>query len=159
LLKKGGKRDKMISKTDQLILTELRKNARTPLAEISRNTNIPVSTIFDRLKKLEKKIIHKHTSLIDYSKINHNMVVNFIIKIDEPERKKLKDFLDKHRNVNSIYKITTGYDFMVECVFKDMKQIAEFNEDLLNFKIKNKEQFHVIEELKKEQFLTKKEHF
>ena len=148
----------MISKTDQLILTELRKNARAPLAEISRNTNIPVSTIFDRLKKLEKQIIHKHTALIDYSKINHNMVVNFIIKIDESERKKLVNFLEKHHNVNSIYRIS-GYDFMVECVFKDMKQIAEFNEDLLNFKIKNQDQFHVIEQLKKEQFLTKKEHF
>jgi Lrp/AsnC family transcriptional regulator for asnA, asnC and gidA len=149
----------MISKTDKLILIELRKNARKPLAEISRNTGIPVSTIFDRLKKLEKNVVHKHTALIDYSKVNHNMIVNFIIKTDETEREKLKDFLESHKNVNSIYRITSGYDFMVECIFKDMKQIEDFNEELYNFKIKNKSQFHVIEELKKEEFLTKKEHF
>ena len=148
----------MISNTDKLILSELRNNSRKPLSEISRKTGIPVSTIFDRIKKLDN-VVYKHTSLIDYSRINHNIVVHFIIKTAEAERNKVKDFFNSHTNVNNLYKITNGFDFMVECIFKDMKQLEDFNEELRKFDIKNKNQFHVIEELKKEEFLTKKQDF
>ena len=149
----------MISKTDKLIITELRNNARMALADISRNTGIPVSTIFDKLKKLEERCVHKHTSLIDFSKVNYNMIVNFVLRVEEKEREKVRSFLLKHNNINNVFRLNSGYDFLVEGVFRDMKQIEDFNEEIMKFKIVSKKDFHVIEELKKEEFLSEKEHF
>lgn len=50
----------MIKEKDRTILNLLRKNSRIQLTEIQKETSISVSTIFDRIKKLEQKKIIKN---------------------------------------------------------------------------------------------------
>ncbi|MBU4209210.1 MAG: winged helix-turn-helix transcriptional regulator [Proteobacteria bacterium] len=47
----------MIKKTDLIIISSLRQNAREKLTEMSRKTRIPVSTIFDRIAELASQQI------------------------------------------------------------------------------------------------------
>ena len=49
-----------MKKKDQILLSYLRKDARMPLTKMSKKTNIPVSTLFDRLKVNEGQ---KHNSV------------------------------------------------------------------------------------------------
>jgi len=125
---------------------------------ISRETGIPISTIFDKVNKLGKSTISKYSPLLDFQKLGFGLRVNLILKANDKRKQDLKDFLLKNQNVNSLLRLNNNFDFFIETVFRDMKGLEEFYENLKKFKIKKKKEFFVIEDLKKEEFLTKPEH-
>jgi len=138
-----------LNEKEILILSELRRNSRQSLAEISRKINIPLSTIFDNLRRLEEKLITKHTSLIDFPKLGFNIKVVLLLKTSKKDE--LKKFLVNHKSTNMIHK-TNNYDYFVEAIFKDMGEFHSFLEDLENFNIEKKEHYYVEEEVKREEF-------
>jgi DNA-binding Lrp family transcriptional regulator len=143
---------------DALFLTHLRKNARETLTIISKRTNIPISTLYDRLKAHEKTIITKHTTLINFTKIGYLCKANIAIKTDIKDRDTIKDFLMTQNAVNSLYKINNGYDFLIEGIFKHIKEMEDFVENIeRKFNIKEKNVHYIIEDLKREGFLSEPE--
>jgi DNA-binding Lrp family transcriptional regulator len=144
-----------MKKTDLLIISSLRQNAREKLTEMSKKTRIPVSTIFDRIKMHEGNVIKKHTALVDFGKLGYNTRVNIILKVNKNDREAMKEFLMKHNSINSAFKINNGYDFLIEAIFSNIKEVEDFT-DLLEekFSIKAKQVFYVIDDLKKEEFLS-----
>jgi DNA-binding Lrp family transcriptional regulator len=143
----------MTNKKDLLIIANLRNNARMPLTKLSKNTHIPVSTIFDRLKIND--IIVKHTSLIDFAKLGYKVRAQIAFKVDIEDKETLKEHLMKHGSCNSVLKINNGYDFMIEGVFREIKEMEDFLEELeQKFKILEKTTFYIIEDLKKEAFMS-----
>lgn len=132
----------------QQIIKQLRNDARKSIAAISRETNTPVSTVYDRIKKLEKCII-KHTSLIDFSKLNHHVHIHLYLKGKEPG--KLFEFLNSSKCLNNLRRVE-GYDFLAECIFPDMRGMHDFYEELDGY-IESKKEIHIIEPLKQEAFL------
>jgi len=145
----------MIKKRDLKILTHLRVNARQKLTDISKNTGIPVSTIFDRIRHNENSVIKKHTSLLDFSKLGYQTRVNILLKTKKEQREKLNGFLSNHSSINSAFKINQDFDFLIDCVFSNMKELEYFLEDLEEkFNIEKKQVHHVIEDIKLESFLS-----
>lgn len=145
-------------KKDILLMTFLRNNARENLTRISRLTSIPVSTIFDRLKEFEKEIIKKHTTLIDFKKIGFDIKIDMLIKVLKEQKDELKEFLIKNENINSVFKVNNGFDFLIEAIFKDMNDLQRFIELLERFNIENKQEIFILEDLKREGFLADKNH-
>ena len=144
-----------MNQKDLIILRLLRTNARMSLTKISRRTNIPVSTIFDRLKFHERNLIKKHTCLLDFAKLGYNTTAKIVLRVEREDRQPLKEFLMKHTSVNSVYKITNGFDFMVEGIFRQVSDLEEFVEQLeTKFKIQDKKYFFILEEIKREAFLS-----
>lgn len=145
----------MISKKDLLILTELRKNARETLTRISRKTSIPVSTIFDKIRCYQGDLITKHTALIDFSKLGYNARANIMIKVDRNAREEARQFLFNHHNVNSVYKISNGFDFLIEGIFKNVKDVEDFIDVLGGkFKLEQTQVHYIVEDIKKEAFMN-----
>lgn len=140
----------MLKDIDLEILNHLRKNARKSLADISRETGTPISTVFDKLNRFENTLINKHTSLLNFPALGYSLKVNYLIKCKD--RDKVKEFLFNHKNVNTLYRINNGSDFLVEAIFKDMNEMEEFSEALEELSIYKVERYHVIEELRKEDF-------
>jgi len=144
----------MLAEDELLILSLLRNNSRMSLAEISRATNIPTTTVFAKIKKLEEKVIKRHVSLVDFHKINYGIKVNFVLKMQNKNDDKFLDFIHNNKNVNSFFKINNGYDYMVEAIFGNMAEMAEFSEAIDNHGMIEKNMYHVIEEVKKEGFMS-----
>ncbi len=142
-----------------LLLSIFRKSARKNLTKISRATGIPVSTIHEKLKRYEQDIIKKHTALIDFSKLGFDLRVNLILKVAIQNRGRLKEFLEKNQHVNSLYRLGNGFDFLAECVFRHMRGLNDFLEDLEEFKVKQMKEFYILDEIKKEDFMTDPELF
>ena len=69
----------LISKKELKIISEFRKNARENLTCASRKLGIPVSTIYDRLKKYSGNLITRHTAILDFKKLG------FGIKVTGPD--------------------------------------------------------------------------
>jgi DNA-binding Lrp family transcriptional regulator len=144
-----------MNQKDLKIISHLRKDARMPLTKMSRKIQMPVSTIFDRLKQQEQELILKHTCLLNFNKMGYTTRANILLKIDVENKDQLKDYLVKHELINSVYRINNGYDYMVEGIFKQIKDMEDFIENLKQkFKIKDLKQFYIIDDLKREEFMA-----
>ena len=129
---------------DLKIISYLRQDARMSLTKMSKQTQIPVSTLFDRLRANEEDLIIKHTSLLDFSKLGFNTRANITFKVDRDHKESLKEFLAKHQSINSVYRINNGFDFMVEGIFKDLRELEGFIDDTEHkFKILDKKSFFI----------------
>lgn len=147
-----------MDKKDLSIISHLRQDARMKLAKMSKLTGIPISTIFDRIKANEGKTIEKCTVVLDYNLLGYSARINVILKLGKNDKEKITEFLERHPNVNNLYKINNGYDLMIDGIFKHVKDAEEFIENLEeNFVIKSKEIFYIIDSLKKEGFLNSQE--
>tara|TARA_Y100000310_G_C20378373_1_gene666867 strand:- start:191 stop:661 length:471 start_codon:yes stop_codon:yes gene_type:complete len=145
-----------ITKKDIEIISHLRRNSREMLTKLSRKTGIPVSTIFDRLKLHNGKFIKKNTTLVDFQLLGFNSRAKIILKVDKLDRNELKNYLKGHININSLYRINNGYDFMFEAIFKNMKDLEDFISFLEEqYKIINKHIYYVIDNIKQEDFLSR----
>ena len=142
-----------LSEKELKLLTHLRTNCRQSLASIGRKINMPVSTVFDKLNKLEQSVISKHATIIDFPKLGYHIRVNFVLK--SFSKKELIDFLKNNKNTNSVSTVQGDFDFYIETVFQTLKDYEEFLEELSEFKISEQQIFYVIEDIKRESFLTK----
>lgn len=136
----------------------LRNNARETLTMISRKTGIPISTLYDKLKANEDNIILKYTTLIDFSKLGYLCKANIAIKVNVDDRVGVKNYFLCQDNVNSLYKINNGFDFLLEGVFKHVKEMEDFMELFeRKFKVLDKNVHYIIEDIKREAFMANPE--
>jgi DNA-binding Lrp family transcriptional regulator len=141
---------------ERLLLSHFRRNARESLTNISRETRVPVSTIFDKLKHYERQFIRKHTTLVDFSKLGYMTRAEVMLKVAVEHREAMRAYLLKHQSVNSLFKINNGYDFLAEMVFKHLKDLEDFLEQLeQRYKVTEKTVFYVIEDICREEFMAK----
>jgi len=59
----------MLKEKQMQVLQKLRTNARKPFTAISKETGIPVTTIFDYYAKLRKDIIKKQVCLLNFKNL------------------------------------------------------------------------------------------
>ncbi len=142
----------MVTEEDLKIISHLRRDARRPLTEISREIGLPTSTIFTKIKKIEEDYVIKHTSLIDFKQLDYPIRVNFAIKAKD--RDKVLAFLNNNRSINSISSVMHDFDFFVESVCRNMTELADFTSSLQDMDLEKLREHHIIEELKREEFLA-----
>lgn len=142
----------MLDEDDTTILKHLRKNARKSLADISRDSGISLTTVFNRTRRLKKTVIEKFVSILDYTVIGYPVRVHFAVRVRKKEE--LSNFLIKHANINTIYKINKNMDFYFEAIFSNVKELYSFTERLKDFDLKVLKEYPVAEELKKEEFFS-----
>ncbi len=148
----------MLKEKELILLSHFRQNARISLTKLSRLTKIPVSTIFDKLKDYEtNKLIKKSTAIIDFRKLGFEIRNQILIGASKENKEKLQVFLVKNPKVNTIYRINNGYDFLIETIFRNMREMDEFMRSLDEFEPLQKKEFFIMEDLKREEFLSNRE--
>jgi len=139
-----------------LLIRCLRTNARATLTEISKETKIPISTLFDKLKIQQGAIIAKHTSLINFNEIGYHARVQIFLKTPVELREHLRSYLKHHEHINSVFKITNGFDFLVDGIFSQVQDAEKFIVDLESrFSPLTYTTHYVVEDIKREEFLNK----
>ena len=145
----------MLKQTDIRIIAALRQNARETLTTISKSIKVPISTLYDRLKANEKSVMTKHTTLLDFTKLGFNCRADIMLRTDRENREKLGSYLKAHPVINNLYKINNGYDFLAEGVFTNVKELEDFLDDLeAKFLLEEKKTHYIIEDLKREEFMS-----
>lgn len=140
----------MIEKNDLGIISQLRQNCRTPLEHISEKLNIPLPNIQDRINFLEKDIIRKHTSLLNFSNLGYKVQIKILMNIKMTDF--IESYLSNNQNVNSLYLLSGRYNVLAECIFKDTESMENFIDHLDVMGIQDREVFHIAEEIRKERF-------
>lgn len=147
----------MISEKDVKILSMMRRDARRKVTDISRQMKIPVTTLYDKIRSHKKKgIVRNHVTLLDFSKLGYHTTALLAVKANSIKREALRNYLENHPNINSLYRVNTEYDFLAEVVFENLAGLQEFLEHAeKSFGLTNTKIFNIVEEIKKEAFLTK----
>lgn len=137
----------------------LRQNGRIKLTKLSRATGIAVSTLFDRIRAPDSLGISRFSALVDFPKLGFNTCATILFRAANEKREELRECLLGSLFVNSLVRINNGFDFMAECVFRNMKELEVFCEKLeQSHGVKGKEVHFVVEELKREGFLSDPRH-
>ena len=146
----------MLTKEQELnILRELRKDGASTMKEIAREVKIPPSTVFDRVKKLQRELVQKTIVLIDFPKLGYFVRSHFSVGVEKHERQILKQYLMENKNINNLYCINNGYDFLVEAIFIDIKEHEDFITDLKKAFVITKIDSHIIiSDVVRERFFT-----
>jgi len=92
-----------------LLLSHLRSNARKNLTNISKETGIPISTIFDKIRKYEGDVIKKFTSLLDFGKLGYDIRVSVMLKVDKNDRENVGNYLNIAEGKNLFCNSSSSY--------------------------------------------------
>ncbi len=142
--------------SDLLIISHLRQDARMSLTQMSKQTRIPVSTIFDKLRGFnETGLIRKNTSIISFDRLGFSTKALIFLSTSREERATLTDILRMNTDVNSLYKTNNGWDLVAEVICPGFKEIEDFLEKIEeNVKLTKKQVVYIIDELKREEFFS-----
>ena len=145
----------MVSKKDVEILSHLRQDARKKVTDLSRKVHLPPTTVYGKMKSHEKKgFVKRHVALLDFSKLGYSTTALVAFKVENNKREEFQKFISEHTNINSLYRINFGHDFLAEFIFEDMSKLQEFIDCVeMMFHLQDTKVFSVIDELKKEVFL------
>jgi DNA-binding Lrp family transcriptional regulator len=145
----------MIEKKYRDVIAWLRRDGRVRLTKIARKTGIPVSTVFNWVHGKTLGIT-RFSALLDFEAIGCTARATMLFKAENRER--LRNFLLRSPEVNSLVRVNNGYDFMADCVFRDMRELELFVDALERAHgVRKKEVHYVIEELKREEFMSEVE--
>ena len=101
---------------DFQILTELKNNARQTASEISKTIHLSVSTVIERIKKMEKSgLIRSYTVICDDAKLGNDITVLMEIGMEHPRFN--DDFIaqvNADPNIIACYYLTGEFDFMLK---------------------------------------------
>ncbi len=136
-----------------MILSCLRADGRCKLAQVSRTTNVPISTLFERLRAYKGTVLAKTTSLLNFNEIGFATRAHLLIRCQR-QREEVKQKLLEYANVNSLYRVNNGYDYLAECVFRTLQDAEIFSEQLrTTFDAIVRVQY-ILADLKRETFLS-----
>ena len=144
-----------MGKKDLAIMSCLRENARETLTRISRRTAVPISTVYERLKQYEQRFVKKHTTLVDFAKLGFHTRANVLVKVGKEGRAAFMDSLLKSPNVNSVFKVNNGFDFMFEVVFRSIAELENYLERMdEKFPVEQRVVYYIIDDIRREAFLS-----
>jgi DNA-binding Lrp family transcriptional regulator len=120
-----------LDEKDLKLINELKKNARLPIRDIAKKTQLRPSTVHLRLQRLiENNIIEKFTLKLNNKAIGEDFIVFMYISTSED----LPNTFFSNPHLKEAFGVTGEYDLLLKLKFKD---ISEFNDYILNLR-KNK---------------------
>lgn len=150
----NNEQGKEMDEKERLIISHLRKDARLSLGLVSHTLNVPLSTVYDKINRLQREgVIRKQALLLDFAKLGYHHHIHLVLKVSKEQKLAVQQFLQNHSAVNSLHEINGGYDFLVEVISKDIKEYTDFRNNLKeSFDLKEIHEYQIIEELEKEKF-------
>ncbi len=144
----------MDKEKELLLLSHFRRNARESLTRISRSTRVPVSTVFDKLREYENNVISKHTCILDFKKLGFDLKASILFKVEKNMRDSFQQFLINHQRTNNVFRINNGFDFLIEAVFYNLKDMDMFFDEADQKGAMERKEFFILENLAQENFLS-----
>ncbi|MEM7826991.1 MAG: Lrp/AsnC family transcriptional regulator [Candidatus Aenigmatarchaeota archaeon] len=121
----------MLSRKYAKILEVLIENSGLPIKEISRRTGIPITTVHNRIKKMEQEgIIKCYKAIIDTKKIGMNIQAFLQITAKELNEEKINKIASLP-NVNECYILSGPNDVLLKVSAEDIDKLNDFTDKQL----------------------------
>ncbi len=116
----------ILDELDWKILHLLEENSRQTYTEIGQKLNVAHSTVYERIKKMEKYgLIKKYTTAINFKKLGLNYVTSIMTIFTDPkESENIAKELSKFKNVLEVYtSISEELLVVAKVVTKDQEEL------------------------------------
>lgn len=134
------------------LLILLRENSRLKLTDLSVKSGIPLTTTFTNLERLERLGI-RYTTIVDFKRFGFFSRNKIAIAVDKQHRNALEQHLISSNNVNNMYLINNGFDFLIETIFPSKTEFKSFVDELNSmFSISLLHVFEVVNDKRREAF-------
>lgn len=118
---------------DYKILDKLNENARKSYREIARELDISLTTVANRIKRMEaEKIIERYIPLINQEKIGFDLTAVINVKISHGKLLEVQERISKDNHVSGVYDITGDWDSLIIAHFKDRRDLNGFIKGVLS---------------------------
>jgi len=119
------------------ILTFIEKNSRIDLKELAIILGVSEAVVMNELEAMEEEhVICGYHTLIDWDKVGVDKVMAMIEVRVTPQRglgfDKVAERIYNYPEVDSVYLISGGFDFMVTIEGKTLKDVAQFVSEKLS---------------------------
>ncbi|MGB9936572.1 MAG: Lrp/AsnC family transcriptional regulator [Methanobacterium sp.] len=121
-----------IDETDKKILNLLSEDGRMSYRKISRELDISVGTVHNRVEKfISAGIIKKFIPQIDYSKLGYKLTTVIGVRVKGGVLRNWETKTAYHKNVLGIYDVTGEFDAILIARFRDTTELDAFVKELL----------------------------
>jgi DNA-binding Lrp family transcriptional regulator len=121
-----------IDETDKKILNLLSKDGRMSYRKISREMDISVGTVHNRVDKFIKAgIIKNFVPQLDHSKLGYKLTTIIGVRVKGGVLRNWENKTAYHKNVLGIYDVTGEFDAILLAKFKDTTELDSFIKELL----------------------------
>ncbi len=119
------------------ILTFIEKNSRIDLKELAIMLGVEEAVVMNELEQMEAEhIICGYHTIIDWDKVGMEKVTAMIEVRVTPQRgmgfDKVAERIYNYPEVNSVYLISGGFDFMVTLEGKSLREVSQFVSEKLS---------------------------
>ena len=118
-----------MDKLDYQIISELRNNAKQTASDISKTIHLAVSTVIERIKKMEKSgLIEAYTAIINDAKAGNDITVMMEVSMDHPRYN--DEFIAAVRDMPNIiecYYMTGEFDFVLKICCRSSDHLEQIH--------------------------------
>jgi DNA-binding Lrp family transcriptional regulator len=131
-----------INEKDLEILKVLQENCRLRAKEISKKVKTPISTVFAKIKRMEKEgIIKAYKAQLDSRKLEKGATAFILVQFEElpsetnksPTQRDVAREIGKFKEVQEVHIITGQWDMVLKVRAKDVDAIGKFVIDKLRY--------------------------
>ncbi len=129
-----------LDEKDLTILTLIQRNCKLTAREVARKINSPITTVFAKIKRMEKLgIIKEYKAILDSKKLNSSTTafilasVSYITKNTETmvSQRDIADEIAKFPEVQEVHIITGDWDLLIKLKTKNVDTVGKFVIDKL----------------------------
>ena len=122
-----------MDKLDWNIILSLNTNGRKSFRHIAKELKVSLSTISNRVKRLEKEgIIERYIPVINKEKIGYDLTAVINIKLTHGKLIEVQEKISKNNHVSAVYDITGDWDSLIVAHFKDRRELNSFIKKILS---------------------------
>ena len=120
-----------LDKKDLTILNLLQEDANISNKEIASITNLSITPVYERIKKLNKlSLLKKKVYLLNRKKLGLNVMVLVSVSIEKHSEKGALMFMEEIKKIPEVVEclhVTGAFDFQLKVYAKDIEHYHEFN--------------------------------
>jgi Lrp/AsnC family transcriptional regulator for asnA, asnC and gidA len=121
-----------VDEIDEKILNLLNEDGRMSYRKISRDLDVSVGTVHNRVDKLVKAgVIEKFVPLVDHAKLGYKLTTIIGVRVKGGVLRNWENRTAYHKNVLGIYDVTGEFDAILIAKFKDTSELDQFIKGLL----------------------------
>ena len=117
----------MIEELDRKILDVLNRDARMSFRRIAKELGISPTTLYDKVKKLEKSgVLKGYIPLIDAESIGYNLMAIIGLRVKQEKEINFQKAIADFPQVGAVYEVTGEWDLILVCYFKGRNDLTNF---------------------------------
>lgn len=132
--------------TDYKILRCLKDNARQKASAISEEINLSVSSVIDRIRKMEAAgVIKKYSVVLDQKALGNDLTALMEVSLEHPKYfDAFTAMIQKNNNIVSCYYLTGDFDFMLKIITESSDSLELIHRQIKSLKGVSDTQTHFV---------------